>query len=146
MLRGAFKYLAPNKIEIIRPADMDAGQLKKLKTLNVPVLEEKVNRISSQNGEIRCMDLEGGMQLDCQRLFFAIGQYPADDLGAQLKCERDDSGLIVVDDRNRTSVLNVFAAGDIVPGPQLAIAAAAEGAIASIAIHASLVPDSRKLD
>ena len=125
---------------------MDAGQLKKLKTLNVPVLEEKVNRISSQNGEIRCMDLEGGMQLDCQRLFFAIGQYPADDLGAQLKCERDDSGLIVVDDRNRTSVLNVFAAGDIVPGPQLAIAAAAEGAIASIAIHASLVPDSRKLD
>ena len=128
------------------PADMDAGQLKKLKTLNVPVLEEKVNRISSQNGEIRCMDLEGGMQLDCQRLFFAIGQYPADDLGAQLKCARDDSGLIIVDDRNRTSVLNVFAAGDIVPGPQLAIAAAAEGAIASIAIHASLVPDSRKLD
>jgi thioredoxin reductase len=86
------------------------------------------------------------MQLDCQRLYFAIGQYPADDLGAQLKCKRDDNGLIVVDDRNRTSVMNVFAAGDIAPGPQLAIAAAAEGAVASTAIHASLVPDSLKLD
>lgn len=128
------------------PADMDTGQLNKLKALNIPVLEEKVERVSSENGEIRCMNLEGGMQLDCQRLYFAIGQYPADDLGAELKCERDDSGLIVVDDRNRTSVMNVFAAGDIVPGPQLAIAAAAEGAIAAIAIHASLVPDSRKLD
>lgn len=128
------------------PADMDAGQLKKLKALNIPVLEEKVERVSSKNGEIRCMNLEGGMQLDCQRLYFAIGQYPADDLGAQLKCERDDAGLIVVDGRNRTSVINVFAAGDIVPGPQLAIAAAAEGAIAAIAIHASLVPDSHRLD
>ncbi len=86
------------------------------------------------------------MQLDCDRLYFAIGQYPADDLGAQLKCERDDTGLIKVDDRNRTSVINVFAAGDIVPGPQLAISAASGGAVASIAIHASLVPDSRKLD
>jgi thioredoxin reductase len=125
---------------------MTAPQLKQLEKLNIPVLESGVVRISSEKGEIRCMDLEGGMQLDCQRLYFAIGQYPADDLGAQLKCERDDNGLIVVDDRNRTSVMNVFAAGDIAPGPQLAIAAAAEGAVASTAIHASLVPDSLKLD
>lgn len=128
------------------PADMNARELEKLQAINVPVLQEKVERVSSEGGEIRCMHIEGGMQLDCERLYFAIGQYAADDLGAQLECERDDLGLIVVDDRNRTSVLNVFAAGDIVPGPQLAIAAAAEGAIAAIAIHASLVPDSRKLD
>ena len=86
------------------------------------------------------------MQLDCERLYFAIGQYPADDLGAQLKCERDEGGHIVVDDKYHTSVLNVFAAGDITPGPQLAISAAAEGAIAALAIHSSLVPDIRKLD
>lgn len=128
------------------PADMAVGELEKLKALNVPVLEVKVNRVSSENGAIRCVDLEGGMALDCDRLYFAIGQYPADDLGAQLKCKRDDNGLIEIDKRYNTSVLNVFAAGDIVPGPQLAIAAAAGGAIAALAIHASLVPDSRKLD
>jgi len=128
------------------PANIQAAHLKKLEALNIPVLESKITRISSKGGRITCMDIEDGMQLDCDRLYFAIGQYPADDLGAQLKCERDESGLIKVDDRNRTSVLNVFAAGDIAPGPQLAISAASEGAIASIAIHASLVPDSRKLD
>jgi thioredoxin reductase len=85
------------------------------------------------------------MQLDCDRLYFAIGQYPADDLGAQLKCERDEFGLIVVDDRYHTSVQNVYAAGDIVPGPQLAIAAASDGAIAALAIHHSLVPEERLL-
>jgi thioredoxin reductase len=85
------------------------------------------------------------MSLDCERLYFAIGQFPADDLGAQLGCKRDDMGRLVIDDRNHTSVKNVYAAGDIVPGPQMAIVAAASGAIAAIAIHASLVPESRKL-
>jgi thioredoxin reductase (NADPH) len=128
------------------PADMTQDHLDKLKSLNIPVLEAKVSRISSADGQIRCMDLEGGMSLDCERLYFAIGQYPADDLGAQLKCERDEGGHIEVDDKYHTSVINVFAAGDITPGPQLAISAAAEGAIAALAIHASLVPASRKLD
>jgi thioredoxin reductase len=86
------------------------------------------------------------MALDCERLYFAIGQYPADDLGAQLKCERDEFGLIKIDEHYHTSVKNVFAAGDIVGGAQLAIAAASDGAISAVSIHSSLVPDSRKLD
>ena len=128
-----------------QPADMEAKHLEKLKALNIPVLEAKVNRITSRDHEIRCINLDGGMQLDCDRLYFAIGQYPADDLGAQLKCKRNDLGLIEIDEHYHTSVMNVFAAGDIVGGAQLAIAAAADGAIAALAIHASLVPDSRKL-
>jgi thioredoxin reductase len=51
-----------------------------------------------------------------------------------------------VDDAYHTSVRNCFAAGDIVPGPQLAIAAAADGAIAALAIHKTLVPAERKLE
>jgi thioredoxin reductase len=43
-------------------------------------------------------------------------------------------------------VENCFAAGDIVPGPQLAIVAAGDGAIAALAIHKSLVPENRKLE
>lgn len=80
------------------------------------------------------------MQLDCERIFFSLGQHPADDLGKQLRCERDEAGMIVVDDGQRTSVEHVYAAGDITPGPQLAISAAAEGSVAAIAIHKSLVP------
>jgi len=128
------------------PAHMTQPHLKKLKALNIPVLEAGVSRITSVDGRITCINLEGGMQLDCQRLYFAIGQYPGDDLGAQLKCKRDEGGHIVVDRTYHTSVTNVFAAGDIVPGPQLAISAASDGAIAALAIHSSLVPDSRKID
>lgn len=125
--------------------DMDEDLLNQLKVLNIPVLDAPIECARSQASEIRAIDLVGGMELDCERLYFAIGQYPADDLGAQLGCKRDEMGRLVIDDRNHTSVLNVFAAGDIAPGPQLAIGAAASGAIAAMAIHSSLVPETRKL-
>jgi thioredoxin reductase len=86
------------------------------------------------------------MSLDCERLYFAIGQYPSDDLGAELGCKRDEIGRIKIDDRNHTSVKNVFAAGDVTHDVQLAINAAASGAIAALSIHRSLVPPERRLD
>jgi thioredoxin reductase (NADPH) len=126
-------------------AEMSQILLDKLKALNIPVLEAPIKHVVSKSTEIIAIDLEGGMSLDCERLYFAIGQYPADDLGAQLGCKRDELGRLVIDARNHTSVKNVYAAGDIAPGPQLAIAAAASGAVAAIAIHASLIPETSKL-
>jgi thioredoxin reductase len=128
-----------------QPPDMAQGLLDQLEALNIPVLDQPIKCVLSHEKDISGLELEGGMSLDCQRLYFAIGQYPSDDLGAQLGCKRDELGRLVIDERNHTSVKNVFAAGDIAPGPQVAIAAAASGAIAASAIHASLVPESRKL-
>ena len=125
--------------------DMEQKLLDQLKTLNIPVLDQPIKCVVSKSKEISGIELEGAMSLDCERLYFAIGQYPADDLGAQLGCERDQMGRLVIDERNHTSVLNVYAAGDIAPGPQLAIVAAASGAVAAIAIHASLLPEGRRL-
>lgn len=125
--------------------EMSQILLDKLKALNIPVLEAPIKHVVSKSTEIIGIDLEGGMSLDCERLYFAIGQYPADDLGAQLGCKRDELGRLVIDDRNHTSVKNVYAAGDIAPGQQMAIVAAASGAVAAIAIHASLIPEAKKL-
>ena len=127
------------------PAMEDPEYCAKLDALNIPILTERILRVDAKRGKVHCLELESGMALDAERIFFAIGQYPADDLGAQLSCERDEGGHIVVDRHYHTSVRNVFAAGDIVPGSQLAIAAAADGAIAALAIHKSLVPRERKL-
>ena len=127
------------------PPDMNQELLNILKPLNIPVLDAPITCVLSQQKEIRAVELEGGMSLDCERLFFAIGQYPSDDLGSQLGCKRDEIGRLVIDQRNHTSIRNVFAAGDVAGGPQLAIAAAASGAIAALAIHGSLVPETRKL-
>ena len=128
------------------PPDLDEAEYcQKLDGLNIPVLTEKVQRIRVKDRRVHYLELESGMELDTEKIFFAIGQYPADDLGAELGCDRDSGGHIVVDAHFHTSVRNVFAAGDITPGSQLAIAAAADGAIAALAIHKSLVPPERKL-
>ncbi|MGH7677483.1 MAG: NAD(P)/FAD-dependent oxidoreductase [Gemmatimonadaceae bacterium] len=118
----------------------DDEYCRRLDSLNVPVLTDKVVCARVSRGRVYCLELADGMQLDAERIFFAIGQYPSDDLGAQLGCRRDAGGHIVVDKSCRTSVRNVYAAGDIIPGPQLAVAAASDGAVAALAIHKSLVP------
>jgi len=134
------------------PAGLDMPEYcEKLDALNIPVLTEPILSVVYETGEraIHSLELRDGMLLDADKIFLAIGQFPADDAGTklsrQLGCERDSDGHILIDSRYHTSVHNVFAAGDIVPGPQLAIAAAADGAIAALSIHRSLVPEGQKL-
>ncbi len=127
------------------PADMSAEIMTKLDALNIPIIEAPIERVRSSEGEARAIDLSGGMSLDCDQIFFSIGQEPSDDLGTQLGCKRDEIGRVVTDMHFHTSVRNVYAAGDIIHGPQLAIAAAGIGAVAAIAIHHSLLPEDRKL-
>ena len=129
-----------------RPAELDEPEYcEKLDALNIPVLTDSITQVCCENGRIFCLKLDDGKQLDTDKVFFTIAQYPADDLGAQLGCDRDDEGHLLVDAHGNTSVPHVYAAGDITPGPQLAIAAAAEGAAAALSIHTSLLPPSRSL-
>jgi thioredoxin reductase len=128
------------------PANLDLPEYcEKLDALNIPVIEYPIHCVDHSGSRVQSLTFESGLALDCDKIFIAIGQYPADDLGAQLGCERDSGGHIIVDEAYHTSVRNCFAAGDIVPGPQLAIAAASDGAIAAMAIHKTLVPEERKL-
>jgi thioredoxin reductase len=129
------------------PANLDLQEYcDKLDALNIPVIEFPISCVDHSGSRVHSLTFESGLALDTDEIFFAIGQYPADDLGAQLHCDRDAGGHIIVDESYHTSVRNCFAAGDIVPGPQLAVAAAADGAIAALAIHKSLVPAERKLE
>ncbi len=128
------------------PLERDRSWYERLQNVGVMVTSERIERLVTHDSAVRALELESGVHLDCERIFFAIGQYPADDLGDQLGCERDDDGLIVVGAHGHTSVPNVFAAGDITPGPHLTIRAAATGAVAALSIHHSLLPASLVLD
>lgn len=127
------------------PAAMSAEMMDKLDALNVPIIEAHITCMRSSGGEARAVELERGMSLDCDQIFFAIGQEPSDDLGVQLGCKRDETGRIETDVHFHASVRNVYAAGDIIHGPQMAIAAAGIGAVAANAIHRSLLPEDRRL-
>lgn len=64
---------------------------------------------------------------------------PVEFLG-ELAVERDEWGLIAVDDRGETSIRGIFAAGDIVPpGPQQLIIAAGNGARVAARLNMDMI-------
>ena len=80
-----------------------------------------------------------GEPLECDALFFNLGTELATNFHEALGCRLDpDCGLLWVDETQQTSVEGVYGAGDITPNSQLAVVAAAEGAMAAIHIHQSL--------
>jgi thioredoxin reductase len=129
-----------------RDAEMDNDELRQAVENNgIVVRTDAIERLGHSGATITSLHLAGGDSLDVDKLFFTIAQLPADDLGVQLGCERDRGEHIVVSEQFATSIPGVYAAGDITPGPQLAVRAAAAGAVAAMAMHKSLVPAHRKL-
>jgi len=127
------------------PSDLEPELEEKLKALNIPVIESRIRQAHSTRGRLRYLELEDGMPLNCEKLFFTVKSRPARELGMQLNCMRDEHGQIEVDHRQRTSTEHVYAVGDVTPGPKLAIAAASQGTTAAASIHRSLIPESRRL-
>jgi len=82
-------------------------------------------------------------EITCDQILFATGRRPNTE---NLDLERagvktDGLGFIMVNDEMRTSVPNVWAAGDVTGGPMLETTAAKEGAIA---VHNAFSPDKKK--
>jgi thioredoxin reductase (NADPH) len=90
--------------------------------------------------------LSTGERVAVQRIFFAIHVERSSQLAEELGCDVDpDKPDIEVDEHRKTSVEGVWAIGDLVPGAQLAITSAADGAIAAASINKSLLPPGRQV-
>jgi thioredoxin reductase len=128
--------------------DINEEHRARLAHFNIPITNQ---RIVGLEGDAKTKQLErvrfdDGEALECDALFFNLGTEMSGDLHEMLGCKLDEEcGLIWVDDEQQTSVEGVYAAGDITPHSQLAIVAAAEGAMAAIQIHKSLIPEERRV-
>jgi dihydrolipoamide dehydrogenase len=72
--------------------------------------------------------LENGDPVEAEVLLVAVGRGPSTEgLGLEEQGVATERGFVLTDERCRTNVANVFAVGDIVPGPQLAHRGFAQG-------------------
>lgn len=113
----------------------------KLEALDVALRTESVVALEGDTSarQLRRVLFAEGEALECDALFFNLGTELATNFHETLGCRLDpECGLLWVDDTQQTSVEGVYAAGDITPQSQLAVVAAAEGAMAAIQIHRSL--------
>lgn len=120
----------------------------KLAEFDIPITDQRISRLEgeTQAHKLSRVCFTDDDALECDALFFNLGTIPASNLHEMLGCRLDEEcGLIWVDDEQQTSVAGVYAAGDITPRSQLAVVAAAEGAMAAIHIHKSLTPAARRI-
>jgi len=120
----------------------------KLDALDVAVRTDRVVALEGDTStrQLQRVIFAEGDALECDALFFNLGTKLATDFHETLGCRLDpECGLLWVDDTQQTSVKGVYAAGDITPNSQLAVVAAAEGAMAAIHIHRSLKSREKQL-
>ncbi len=127
--------------------DISSSNRARLADLDVPVRTEPVVELDGDKPkrQLERVIFSEGEPLECDALFFNLGTEIGTDFHETLECRLDDEcGLLWVDKTQQTSVEGVYAAGDITPNSQLAVVAAAEGAMAAIHIHRSLTPEARQ--
>lgn len=92
-------------------------------------LNSRLERVRRSNGTLELM--AGGERLSATHLFVATGRRPnTDDLGLEtVGVKTDDRGFLVVDERLRTSVEGIWAAGDARGGPMFTHSAWDDGRI-----------------
>jgi len=129
-----------------RPRDFTNEETSKLLAEQINVKDERVISLVGDDGIVRGAVLETGERVDLDAMFFSCGVERSCILAENLGCEVfAEAPNLVVDEYKQTTIEGVYAVGDLVPGSQLAITSAADGAIAAIAINKSLLPPSRRV-
>ena len=126
--------------------ELSPEEMSKLQAQGVSIQRETITGLLGADGKLRGVLLDNGEKIDLDALFFTIAVdrscLLAEDIGCQV---HEDAPCIVVDEHKRTSVEGIYAIGDLVPGAQLVVTSAADGAIAAIAINKSLLPPARRV-
>ena len=116
----------------------DEACVEVLDAHGVEIVETRATRLIGPRGNLQGVELTDGRVVPGSVLFFSVDHAPRVELARSLGCRVDADGYITVDRDGRTSVDGVFAAGDCVPGVQLAQVAAAQGLVAGIGAALSL--------
>ncbi len=126
--------------------EWDDEEHSKLLAETIDVKDEKVVALEGKDGKVSAAVLATGERVPVERLFFNINVERSCTFAEELGCEVDpETPNVKVNEHRETTVEGVWAIGDLTEGAQLAITAAADGAVAAIAINKSLLPPSRQV-
>lgn len=128
------------------PAELSDEDRRSLSRNGVQVREERVALLEG-DGALERIRFADGSVLPRRGLFFCSCGRQAADFAERLGCRLSGSGSVETGRHERTEVPGLFVAGDASRNVQLAIIAAAEGAMAAFAINTELLKeDLRKAE
>lgn len=124
------------------PAELTTEQTAKLQSHTISIVETPLMALQHQQGRLHALELADQTVRPIQALYAhpALGQTA--DLAAQLGCEHDEKGLVIVNEMGKTSVEGVFAAGDTQTMMRQVSVAATNGMKAAVGINRELIDES----
>jgi thioredoxin reductase (NADPH) len=126
--------------DTLRAENIWVEQLKKRQ--NVTLHFQK--RVAEIQGEWNVEEVvfEDGTNLALQGIFIAVGSDPDTKLIDAFQPQKDETGCIIVDKRQATSIPGIYAAGDVTTNSnkfKQTIMSAAEGCLAANSIHEDIL-------
>lgn len=106
-----------------------------LKRHGVGVIDSAIQGVEIHKRKITAFDFGAGEHRSFDVVYSALGVTPRSQLAVHAGARMDDSGRLVVDDHQQTSVPGLYAAGDVVRGLNQISTAEGEGAIAATDVH-----------
>lgn len=121
-----------------RSPELSADDRAQLAAHGVPILTRTVARFEGADGKLAALRFVDGSALPVRAAVFNIGFEVENCLARALGCDLLEGGCVQADPHGRTSVANVWAAGDMIGREQMVSVAQAEGVLAAIDIHRAL--------
>jgi thioredoxin reductase (NADPH) len=118
-----------------RPLEVPGRCLECLASAGIVVEERAVGSIECASSRVPRIGFGDGSAREFDVIYSGLGVAPRTELAAALGVDCTDDGRIITDQRQRTSVDQVYAAGDAVTGLNQIAVAMAQGEIAAVDIH-----------
>lgn len=106
-----------------------------LRAARIEVIETPIERVVLDPDQSRALYFGASKPVRFEAVYSALGVTPRSQLAIAAGAALDDSGRLVVDDHQQTSVPGLYAAGDVVRGLNQISTAQGEAAIAATAMH-----------
>lgn len=126
------------------PCGLDTLERDRLARHGIRIEERAVARLEGEDGRFARIRLRDGEALECGALFFTTGPCIPSRLVERLGCDLSGKGTVPTGDYEETNVPGLYVAGDASRRVQLAIVAAAEGAMAAFAINTELLREDTR--
>ena len=133
---------SPDVIFFAHTLEPTAAELGQLEARGIQLVQGPVARLVVQADRLTAVETVDGRVVARNAVFIRPLNTPHRDRPwAELRCDVDDAGFLVVDATGRTSVDGVWAAGNAVDPRFQVITSAGHGSACAIAINADLVQD-----
>jgi thioredoxin reductase (NADPH) len=113
---------------------------RRINELGLGLVEERIAAARFEEAGAR-LDFANGRTLKCDLLYGALGVEPLSDLAGAVGAELDEEGFVNVDSRQRSTVEELYAAGDVVKSLNQIAVAMGQAAIAATNIHRRLLDE-----